>query len=175
MSETITVEEAGSEEEIIDSLLYLTFKIENELLALDVSRVREVLDLCAITRVPRTPDYMRGVINLRGSVIPVIDLRLRFGMSKTEATIDSRIVVIELAREGAEVVVGLVTDSVQDVIEIGWDQIDESPQIGAQWRTDYIDGIGKQGGRFILLLNIDRVFADNGVGRSEWQREQTSD
>ena len=79
MSETITVEEAGSEEEIIDSLLYLTFKIENELLALDVSRVREVLDLCAITRVPRTPDYMRGVINLRGSVIPVIDLRLRFG------------------------------------------------------------------------------------------------
>jgi purine-binding chemotaxis protein CheW len=176
MFETNEAAEIDSEEIAADSVLYLTFRIEQELLALDVSRVREVLDLCPITRVPMTPDYLRGVINIRGSVIPVIDLRLRFGLSGYEATIDSRIVVIELDKEGTDTVVGILTDSVHDVIEITPDQIDASPQMGTQWRTEYISGIGKHTDRFILLLDIDRIFADHdtGVG-GEWHREQAEE
>ena len=143
--------------EAVAADVYLTFRLENEMLALEVSRVREVLDICAITRVPRTSDYMRGVINLRGTVIPVIDLRLKFGLAKTESTIDARIVVIDLHLNGADTVVGLLTDSVHEVIDIAIDQIDSSPRIGTRWRTEYIRGIGKYEEQFILLLDIDRV------------------
>jgi len=157
MSEVETVEAD-------ESTLYLTFRLEKELLALDVSRVREVLDLCAITRVPRTPEFMRGVINLRGTVIPVIDLRHKFGMSKTESTIDARIVVMEITLDGMETVVGVLTDSVHDVIDILDDQIDASPETGTHWRREYIKGIGKYDDHFILLLDIDRVFSDTDKG-----------
>ena len=139
-------------------VLYLTFRLDRELLALEVARVREVLDLCPITRVPRTPEFMRGVINLRGSVIPVIDLRLKFGLLRTESSIESRIVVLELSHEGVETVVGVLTDSVHDVIEIDSEHIDSTPQMGARWRTEYIRGIGRYRDQFILLLDIDRVF-----------------
>lgn len=147
-----------------DGVLYLTFRLERELLAFEVSKVREVLDLCPITRVPRTPDYMRGVINLRGSVIPVIDLHRKFALSATESTIESRIVVIELHHEGEDVVVGVLTDSVHDVIEISSEHIDPSPQMGARWRTEFVTGIGKYQDQFLLLLDIDRVFAGRDVG-----------
>lgn len=148
----------------MDAVLYLTFRLERELLAFEVSRVREVLDLCPITRVPRTPDYMRGVINLRGSVIPVIDLHCKFGLAATASTIESRIVVIELHQDGEDVVVGVLTDSVHDVIEINSEQIDSSPQMGARWRTEFVTGIGKYKDQFILLLDIDRVFAGRDAG-----------
>lgn len=154
MSEVETVE-------VVESTLYLTFRLEKELLAIDVSRVREVLDLCAITRVPRTPEFMRGVINLRGTVIPVIDLRHKFGMTRTEATIDARIVVMEINMGGMETVVGVLTDSVHDVIDISSDKIDASPETGTRWRKEYIKGIGKHADHFILLLDIDRVFSDS--------------
>lgn len=153
----------SEENETIESTLYLTLRLENELLALDVSRVREILDLCAITRVPRTPEFMRGVINLRGTVIPVIDLRLRFGMPKAESTIDARIVVMEIKMGEIESVVGVLTDSVHDVIEIEHDKIDASPETGKQWRRDYVRGIGKHNDNFILLLDIDRVFSDTDL------------
>jgi len=155
----MAIEEAATE-----AVLYLTFRLERELLALEVARVREVLDLCPITRVPRTPDYMRGVINLRGSVIPVIDLHLKFGLASADTTIESRIVVLELNHEGEAVVVGVLTDSVHDVIEIDSEHIDSSPQMGARWRTDFVTGIGKYKEQFILLLDIDRVFANRDVG-----------
>lgn len=157
------------------SVLYITFRLDKELLALEVSRVREVLDLCPITRVPRTPEYMRGVINLRGSVIPVIDLRLKFGLSKTVSTIDARIVVIELDVDGQETVVGMLTDSVHDVIEIENDRIDTSPQMGSRWRTEYIRGIGKHNDQFFLLLDIHRVFTAKDVNvLAEGQKEQAA-
>jgi len=142
------------------AVLHLTFRLEKELLALDVSRVREVLDLCPITRVPRTPDFMRGVINLRGSVIPVIDLRQKFGMSRTESTIDARIVVMEINLKGKETVVGVLTDSVHDVIDINLDDIDESPETGTHWRREFVKGIGKYDENFILILDMDKVFSD---------------
>lgn len=158
MIESPTTGEFGDETKGVKSALYLTFRIDNELLAFDVSQVREVLDLSPITKVPRSPEFMRGVINLRGSVIPVFDLRISFDLSRIDATIDSRIVVVELARNGTEAVVGLLIESVHDVIEIGPDKIDASPQMAARWRTEYISGIGKFEDQHILLLDIDRVF-----------------
>ncbi|MHB8810752.1 MAG: chemotaxis protein CheW [Desulfobulbaceae bacterium] len=155
----MAIDEAATE-----TVLFLTFRLERELLALEVARVREILDLCLITRVPRTPDYMRGVINLRGSVIPLIDLHRKFGLAAAESTIESRIVVLELNHEGTEVVVGVLTDSVHDVIEIDSEHIDSSPQMGARWRTDFVTGIGKYKDQFILLLDIDRVFANRDIG-----------
>ena len=116
-----------TETEAIETTLYLTLRIENELLGFKVSSVREVLDLCTITRVPRTPNYMRGVINLRGTVIPVIDLRRKFNLPHAESTIDARIVVLEIKMDGNETVAGVLTDSVHDVIEIDNDKIDPSP------------------------------------------------
>ena len=139
--------------------LYLTILLDNEFLALEVAQVREVQDMCPITRVPNTLKYMRGVINLRGSVIPVIDLRLKFGLSATKETIDSRIVVIEINLDESETVVGMLSDSVHDVIDIADDQIDTSPLMGDQWRTDFIRGIGKHNDQFILMLDINRVFS----------------
>jgi purine-binding chemotaxis protein CheW len=147
-----------------DTRLYLTFRLEKEFLALEVGRVREVLDLCPITKVPRTPDFMRGVINLRGSIIPVLDLHLRFGLATMEETIESRIVVIELQHEGEDVVVGVLTDSVHDVIEIDSANIDASPQMGARWRTEFVTGIGKYKDQFILMLDINRVFTGREAG-----------
>ena len=168
MSEAETIEE-------IESTLYLTFRLEKELLALDVSRVREVLDLCAITRVPRTPEFMRGVINLRGTVIPVIDLRHKFGMSKTESTIDARIVVMEIKLDGKETVVGVLTDSVHDVIDIFHDKIDASPETGDRWRREYIKGIGKHDDHFILLLDIDRVFSGTEISVISENQKETAE
>lgn len=150
------------ETENIDITLYMTFLLKDEILALEVARVREVLDLCSITRVPRAPKYMLGVVNLRGSVIPVIDLRMKFGLSKTEATTDTRIVILELSRDGVEAVVGIMTDAVQDVIGISEDQISPPVETGTHWRTEYIKGVGKYGDDFILLLDIYRVVAQQG-------------
>lgn len=164
-----------SEAAVKESVLYLTFRIDKELLAIKVSHVREVLDICTITRVPRTPEYMRGVINLRGSVIPVLDLRLKFGLSRIESTIDSRIVVMEIQLEGTNTVVGVLTDSVHDVIEIDSDALDSSPQMGSRWRTEYIGGIGKHEDQFILLLDIDRVFSIHDIAMNpESQKERAA-
>lgn len=164
-----------TEAEVAETTLYLTLQLEKELLALDVSKVREVLDLCMITRVPRTPEFMKGVINLRGMVIPVIDLRQKFGMPGIEKTIDSRIVVTEISLEGTETVVGVLTDSVHDVVEIGHDMIDAAPETGKRWRREYIKGIGKYDGNFILLLDLDRIFGDNALRPiSESQKEEAA-
>lgn len=161
--------------DVVETTLYLTLKLDKELLALDVSRVREVLDLCTITRVPRTPRFMKGVINLRGMVIPVIDLRRKFGMPSVEDTIDSRIVVAEIDLEGAETVVGVLTDSVHDVVEIGHDKINAAPETGKRWRREYVKGIGKQGDNFILLLDLDRLFSENALQSiTEKQKEETA-
>jgi len=138
---------------------YLTFKLGEEIFALNVGQVREVLDLTAITKVPGTPDFMRGVINVRGSVVPVMDLRLKFGLSRTENTLDTRIIVMELSLEGEVVVLGTLADSVNEVIDLEPNQIEPPPKIGMRWRTEFIKGIGKRNDLFIIILDIDRVFS----------------
>jgi len=139
----------------------LTFKLEDELFALDVSQVREVLDLSTITKVPRAPDFMKGVINVRGSVVPVVDLRLKFGASEADSTVDTRIVVMEISLDGETTVLGAIADSVHEVMELEPEQIEPPPKIGTRWRTEFIKGIGKRDDQFIIILDIDSVFSSD--------------
>jgi purine-binding chemotaxis protein CheW len=148
-----------SVKEITETRQYLTFKLGNEIFATDVAKVREVLDLTDITRIPRTPEFMAGVINLRGSVVPVVDLRLCFGMSKTESTRNTCIVVVEVLLENESTIIGALADSVEEVIDLEPDQIQPAPRIGTQIRTDFIKGMGKRDTQFIMILDIDRVFS----------------
>ena len=123
------------------------------------AKVREVLDFTAMTKIPRTPDFMSGVINLRGSVVPVVDLRLCFEMSKTEKTVNTCIVVVEMLLENESTVIGALADSVEEVIDLEPEQIQPAPRIGTQIRTDFIKGMGKRDSQFIMILDIDRVFS----------------
>jgi purine-binding chemotaxis protein CheW len=145
--------------EITETRQYLTFKLDDEVFAIDVAKVREVLDLTTITKIPRTPDFMSGVINLRGNVVPVVDLRLCFEMSRTEKTVNTCIVVVEVALEGEATVIGALADSVEEVIDLEPEQIQPAPKIGTQIRTDFIHGMGKRDAQFIMILDIDRVFS----------------
>jgi purine-binding chemotaxis protein CheW len=138
---------------------YLTFRLDKELFALDVYQVREVLDLCTITRVPQALDFIRGMINVRGSVVPVVDLRVKFGLSATENGIDTRIIVMELSLDGHTNVLGAMADSVHEVIELPPESIEGAPRIGSRWRSEFIRGIGKRGEEFIIILDIDRIFS----------------
>lgn len=146
-------------ETVTETTQYLTFKLDEEVFALDVAKVREILEESSITKVPKTPDFMRGVINLRGSVVPVIDMRLKFGMSRTERTVNTCIIVVEVRLEDEVIVLGALADSVQEVIEMEPDQIEAAPHIGSRLNTDFIRGMGKHDNRFVMILDIDRVFS----------------
>jgi purine-binding chemotaxis protein CheW len=148
-----------STSEITETRQYLTFKLGNEIFATDVAKVREVLDFTKITEIPRTPDFMSGVINLRGSVVPVVDLRLCLEMSKTERTTNTCIVVLEVLLESESLVIGALADSVEEVIDLEPDQIRQAPRIGTQIKTDFLKGMGKRDDQFIMILDIDRVFS----------------
>ncbi|HNU36018.1 MAG TPA: chemotaxis protein CheW [Methanomassiliicoccales archaeon] len=138
---------------------YLTFQLGEEVFAIDVANVREILEYNSVTRVPRSPEYMRGVINLRGSVVPVFDMRLKFGMTGTQKTINTCIVVVEVSYEGEDIIIGALVDSVQEVFELEADQIEPAPKIGTHLRTEFIKGMGKRDERFIIILDIDKVFS----------------
>jgi purine-binding chemotaxis protein CheW len=148
---------------INETAQYITFKLGDELFAINVAQVREVLELPLITKVPTAPDYMRGVVNVRGKAIPVVDLRLKFGLPSTPDTINSRIVVLELELDGETTVVGGIADSVHEVIELEADQINPPPRIAMRWRTELIQGMGKRGEEFIIILDINKVFSSEDV------------
>jgi purine-binding chemotaxis protein CheW len=145
--------------EITEATQYLTYKLGDEVFALDITKVREVLDFTTITKVPRTPEFMRGVINLRGSVVPVVDLRLKFGMSKTEKTVNTCIIITEVMVDGETAVLGALADSVQEVLDLASDHIEPAPRIGTKLKTEFIKGMGKQNDRFVIILDIDKVFS----------------
>jgi purine-binding chemotaxis protein CheW len=153
---------------ITQTTQYLTFRLEEELFALDIEKVREVLDFTTITKVPQTPDYMRGVINLRGSVVPVVDLRLKFGMTRAEQTVNTCVIIVEVDMEGEKVVMGAMADAVQEVLDLEPDQIEPPPRIGAKLNTDFIRGMGKHADQFIIILDIDKVFT---IGELEMVQE----
>ncbi|MEA3544146.1 MAG: chemotaxis protein CheW [Thermodesulfobacteriota bacterium] len=138
---------------------YLTFKLDDEVFGLAIEKVREVLDFISVTRVPQTPEYMRGVINLRGNVVPVMDLRLKFDMEKTEKTVNTCIIITEIEIEGEITVLGALADAVQEVLDLEPDQIEPAPRMGTKLRTEFIKGMGKHNDQFIILLDIDRVFS----------------
>src|ERR1700758_2465702 len=160
--------------EITETRQYLTFKLGSEVFATDVAKVREVLDLTPITAIPRTPDFMAGVINLRGSVVPVVDFRLCFGMSKTETTRNTCIVVAEVVLDTESIVIGALADSVEEVIDLEPEQIEPAPRIGNQIRTDFIRGMGKRDTQFIMILDIDRVFSADDLAALRSQEAETA-
>ena len=137
---------------------YLTFKLDQELYAVDIVKVREVLEFTTVTKVPRTPDFMRGVINLRGSVVPVVDMRLKLGLTQTEKTVNTCVVIAEVDVDGEKTVLGALTDSVQEVIELDASQIVPPPRMGTRIDTGVIRGMGKRDDQFLIILDIDRVF-----------------
>jgi purine-binding chemotaxis protein CheW len=140
---------------------YMTFKLGNELFAINVGQVREVLEVSTITRVPTSPEYMRGVVNVRGKSTPVVDLRLRFGLPAAPDTVSTRIIVMELMLDGDTTVLGGMADSVHEVIELDPSNINPPPSIAMRWRTDFIQGMGRRGEDFVIILDINAVFASD--------------
>ncbi len=148
-----------SDEKTASVKQFLTFTLDTEQYAVEVEKVREVLEYTTVTKVPNTSEFMRGVINLRGSVVPVVDLRLKFGMAATEKTIDTSIIVMEIDINEETVVLGTLADSVQEVIDLPLNQIEPPPKVGTQIDADFIKGIGKQDERFLIILDINKVFS----------------
>ncbi len=143
---------------------FLTFLMANEKYGLDILRVREIIGMMEVTSVPTTPAFIRGVINLRGKVIPVIDLRLKLGMDAKEDTERTCIIVVRLAQTGQEVTIGIIVDEVSDVTDVSQDQIEPPPSFGVDIRTDFILGMGKLERKVITMLDIDRVLMDRELG-----------
>ncbi len=152
---------------ITETTQYLTFKLDEEIFALDISKVKEVLDFTEITKIPRTPEFMKGVINLRGGVVPVVDMRLKFGMSETVRTVNTCIIIAEVSIEGETTVLGALVDSVQEVMDLEPGQIEPAPRIGTRLRTEFIRGMGKRDNHFIMILDIDKVFSADELAEVE--------
>lgn len=142
---------------------FLTLNLDKEHFALDIYSVREILDMTEITRIPQTPDYMRGVVNVRGSAVPVVDLRLKFGMPAVERTLNTRIVILEIARGDGSAAIGAIADAVKEVLEIETDKIDPPPRMGACVKADFIRGIARHGERFLLILDAEKVFTTDEI------------
>ncbi len=144
---------------ITETSQYLTFKLEDEVFALDIAKVREVLDFTLIAKVPQTPEFMLGVINLRGTVAPVVDMRLKFAMTRTERTVNTCIIIVEIEIDGENTVLGALVDSVEEVMDLDPGQIEPAPRIGTRLNTKFIKGMGKRDNHFIIILDIDKVFS----------------
>lgn len=140
---------------------YLTFMLGGEMFAMPILNVKEIIEYGSLTTVPMMPDFVRGVINLRGSVVPVVDLALRFGRKAGAITKRTCIVIVESEAEGEMQDVGVVVDSVSAVLEISRADVEQAPSFGAKIRSDFIRGIGKVAGKFVVILNADRVLSVN--------------
>lgn len=138
---------------------YLTFTLGEEQFAIKIAKAREILGFDTITKVPRMPDFLRGVINLRGNVVSVVDLRLKLGLSAIEKTAETRIVIVETEMDGELMQMGVLADSVQEVIDLDPADIAPPPKIGTKINTEFIQGMGKRDDRFLIILNIDRVLS----------------
>ncbi|HON93525.1 MAG TPA: chemotaxis protein CheW [Sedimentisphaerales bacterium] len=136
---------------------YLTFALANEEYGLEILKVREIIGYIDVTAVPQTPSHVKGVINLRGQVIPVVDLRAKFGMATTDVTDQTCIIVVEITQSGRKFNTGIIVDRVQEVLDIAGQDIEEAPQFGASVDTAFILGMGKIGDKVKILLDIDRV------------------
>jgi len=138
---------------------YLTFGLGEEVFALETGSVREVIELVPVTRIPKTPPFMRGVINLRGHAVPVVDLRIKFDMPQVKDTVNTCIIIVDVEVEGENCHMGAIVDSVREVFEMGSDQINPPPRMGTSIRADFIKGMGKQNEEFIMILDIGKVFS----------------
>jgi len=150
-----------NEKEIIQANIssYLTFKLGDEIFAANVGKVLNILEMTKVTKVPKAPVYMKGVINLRGSVLPLIDTRIKFEMEETVYTTNTCILVLDINMNGESVHVGALVDSVQEVLEFDDRQIQPPPSIGTRYKSEFIDGMAKINDDFIMILNMDMVFS----------------
>ena len=140
---------------------YLTFTLAEEEYGIGILKIKEIIGMLPITSVPQTPDFVKGVINLRGKVIPVMDLRLRFGMMSIDYTERTCIIVVEISGQAGTILVGIVVDAVSEVLNIKGDDIEKTPTFGTQLNTDYILGMAKMGGGVKILLDIDQVLSSD--------------
>lgn len=138
---------------------YLTFVLNNENFALETSKVKEVLEVTTITKIPRMPDFLCGAINLRGNVVPVMDMRLKLGMPAGERTVDTCIVIVDVELGRELVTIGCLVDSVKEVLELANNEIEPPPRMGTRLNTDFIEGMGREQDRFIIILKLDRIFS----------------
>lgn len=143
---------------LLDDGQLFTFMLSNEIYGIEISKVREVMDHKKITTVPKTPDFMKGVINLRGGVVPVIDLRLKFGMEETEKTVDTCIIIVDISVDGEQTFIGALADSVKEVITLEPENIEPAPKIGTKLDTEFIKGMGKLNDEFVIILDIEKIF-----------------
>ena len=142
---------------------YLTFSLDEEEYGIGILKIKEIIGMMPITTVPRTPEFVKGVINLRGKVIPVMDLRLRFGMKEIDYTERTCIVVVEIEGTSGTVMIGVVVDSVSEVLNIKGEDVEETPTFGAKMNIDYILGMAKMEGGVKILLDIDRVLSEDEI------------
>lgn len=142
---------------------YLTFKLGDEEYGLEILKVQEIMKMVEITKVPKTPEFVRGVINLRGKVIPVVDLRLKFDMAGRETTDKTCVIVVQIVHGRGSLTMGTIVDEVSEVLDIGGEQIEAAPEFGTSVNTDFILGIGKVARKVIMLLDIDKVLSSGDL------------
>ena len=160
--------------ELLETTQFLAFKLEEEVFAFDISKVREVLEFSTVTKVPKTPDMMKGVINLRGSVVPVIDLRIKFGMGEVEKTVNTVIIIIEINLDNESTMIGALVDSVEEVMDLDAEHIEPPPTIGTRLKTDFIRGMGKRDDQFIIILDIEKIFSSDELDLVQQVSEEVS-
>lgn len=150
----------------------LTFGMGGEAFAIEAIIVSEILDMVSVTAVPNAPSFAPGLINVRGKVVPLVDLRVRLGMPCAANTIDTRIVVIETVVQDEPTILGILAEKVYEVTEIDWAAVEQTPKVGMRWRSEFIRGIGRRGSDFLIVLDIERILAadaqvstsDNAIG-----------
>jgi purine-binding chemotaxis protein CheW len=153
---------------------YLSFSMGDESFAIRVEKILEILEVPRITKVPHSPDYVKGMINLRGMVLPIIDTRVKFGMEPTEFTVNTCIVVLDILIESERVILGILVDEVLEVMETVQEDLLPSPGIGASYRAEFIEGIIRKDDRFVMLLQIDKIFTAvdiKGINQSQVSAE----
>lgn len=163
-----------SDVDISKSNSYLSFKLGEEEFAAHVGKVLNILEMVKITEVPMAPSYMKGVINLRGAVLPVIDTRIKFGMPPTVYSANTCIVVLDIDMDGDSVHVGALVDSVQAVLEISSEGILPPPSIGSRYKSEFIEGVANIDDRFVMLLNMDMVFSSLELSALKESSEETA-
>lgn len=138
---------------------YLSFLLDDEIFAVNVEKVLEVLEFPKITKVPKAPAYIEGVVNFRGEILPVVDTRIKFNMPETKETSETVIIVLDLVFKEKSVILGAMVDAVKDVIEINITEIKSVPEMGSRYNVDFLSGMYRIDERFIMILDIDKVFS----------------
>jgi purine-binding chemotaxis protein CheW len=149
------------EKEEVTQQQYLTFFLADEEYAINIQRVKEIIEYTTVTKVPKVPEWIRGVINLRGNVVPVVDLTVRFGLEERQVTKTTCIVIVEVEQDSERTVMGVIADAVNQVIDLAPKDIEEPPAFGTRMRLEYLFGMGKLGKKFALILNIDSVLSNS--------------